>query len=220
MLFLNVGCERACEVPESLKGDLGSLRQQVLRPSVDPVYYANRLCDKIASLPNCHDRFACQKAWEHHLYQISVDDPNLRTRYSQFVFFCDIAGKAAYCILQSGGTEEDYWESRLRLLKWMQMQLSRLESSVPITPDDHHPRTNEELMRDSYWDMFHDAFDERVRHMEESFNDMTCSRVSPARQLAIRQNIERILGRRIRTNKEIQDQLRIQRKLLKEKFGL
>ncbi len=223
MLFLcslavALGCRRCYEFPESLRADFMSIPEKIRNPEgVDPLWYASSLFNQVVALKDRKEQLRVRKAWEELTYRVPVDAKDLRLRYNQYKVFYEVAVSAAACILKTGGTEEAYWDSRIRLHKWELYQIEKLGARPVLAPDDHRPRSREEIVREVYWDFFHDLYDFHVRRLEHVFNVYTCGSVSVERQQNIRKKIERELGIRVRSEKEIWDQERRRREMLRQR---
>lgn len=218
LVVIVLGCRRDYEFPESLRADFMSIPEKIRNPEgVDPLAYANLLLNRVIALQDRKVQLRVRKEWEALTYRVLVNAKDLRLRYNQHRVFYEVAGLAAACILKIGGTEEEFWESSIRLHKWEQRQIENLGARPVLAPNDHRPRSREEIAREVYWDFFHDLHDSHVRQLEHCFNVYTCGSVSVERQQNIRKRIESVIGRRIRSEDEILAQHRRRREILRQK---
>lgn len=212
------GCSSEDDLSTSMDDDFKTMEKRIRFPSSGTMQWGEDVGMRVAGLGDLEEQRRCLEKFRRTIIGFKLEIPSYSDRANQLSIIEDFAETYELTLRRCRKPIEEVVDFRLDVLSKIKRDIDRMSEIVVSNPKDTVIGLH--WSADMYLTRLKNSYELNLRRLEEQFNDMTCSRVSPARQQAIRQKIERVLGRRIRTNKEIQDQLHAQRKLVREELGL
>jgi len=222
IMFAVGGCSPSSSPPRQredldsvreIKDGLDELANQLSDPNTNSWELGNSVADKIACVTEDRDRRDCLSRLENVVLSAKVEGRNYaekRMKFSEVRALHNI-----YCNLLVRCHEESGRgiQARLAFLDRMRRDLGQEVSAVPEDTRSGGLHWSKEM----YYDSLRNDYDLHMRWLEEFFNRLGTNAVSYDVREKLRMQIEKAIGRRIRTKEEIRRDRRIPSRVMKSR---
>lgn len=208
---MSMGCSQKT-IPEDIKAQINEIVHDISQPDrTDWREKTDLLFADIEVLVDARQRIACLRCFADNVLETDVSAPDIQDK-------CRTAGAViSLCrdsiisqMRASGGTIEDAWDVMISLFTWMRTQTDKLYDQGRL-PDGITRSRNGGLVINDYeagrrYRKRHEAYvwiagsyDNRLATAESRFPDRNDGKIDESRIPALKEKIERFLGRPMRT---------------------
>lgn len=212
LVLMSAGCSR---IPSDVEAKINAIAKSPGCPWKQWLADVDALLAEIEKMPDSPLKIKCLQHFVDRMSVFDLMDPsicNIETAAGEIIHECVYRIPDSMHYL-SGASMEDVWEARLKMIAWMQTQArrlygdgklpkgtTRLKSGGLLTLDQGAYRRWSER-RNAYRRIVA-AYNERLNYAEKNFPDPLDGRIDEWQISALKQKIEKFLGRPMRTREQ------------------
>ena len=212
LTLMSVGCSR---IPSDVETRINAIAQSPGHPWKQWLADTDALLADIEKCPENQLKIKCLQRFEDRMMEVDLLNPSIcdiETAADEIIHECVYRIPGVMKHLADASIEE-VWDVRLKTFSWMQTQTrrlygdgklpkgtTRLKSGGLLTLDQEAYRRWSE--RRNAYRRIASAYNERLNYAEKNFPNPADGRIDERRILALKQKIEKFLGRPMRTREQ------------------